>query len=305
VPSQRAARMIGALVEAKNYDALDGIARQLNKETEPFAWDPQEAPYDILIKKICGRPDALPRLEKWAEEDKDALLPKVLLADRYISEAWAHRGGGPASSVTAAGWEGFRKNITKAREILEPICKRPDAPSPARTRLLIVAMAQSWPDEEWLPQTDLLLKNSPRYVRGQCQVVQMLLPRWGGTPGASGKYAARVADAIGGVDGDAMYARMWLSTYDLHGKQDSIVSEMEMDFERVKKGLTQLAEKSWNPNYFAHRGLQVSFQRSDKAAAQAFLALLKDPQNSWEIHWWRHPGEVATAIRYAKDGTTP
>lgn len=150
-----------------------------------------------------------------------------------------------------------------------------------------------------MPHADWMRTNAPKYQRGHQRAVQMLLPRWGGKPGDSARYAAGLADAVGGAEGDALYATAWLSNYDLHGKAPNIVAEMGMDFERVKRGLLHLADESANPTYFAHRGLQVSFQQQDQAGARAFAGKLKDPKNSWEVGWWRHSHELEQALRYA------
>jgi hypothetical protein len=300
-PEARMCRKLRALLAAEDFNALKLIGQQLYKErSSPFAWEPMAAPLDVAFNHLSGHSDAEALFEKWLAHDEDALMPKLLLVQKYVGRAWAARGGDFAAKVTEEGWKGFHEYIGKAHDLIVPICDKPDAPAPARRLMLIIAMAESWDKALWAPHADWMVKNTPGYVGGHEQVVQMLLPRWGGQLGDSELYAARVAGAIGGAEGDAFYAQLWIANYETHGRQPSIVAELGGDFERVKRGLTHLAEKSVNPAYFAHKGLQTCAYHKDRPGAKAFAALIKDRQNDWDVKWWRNPTELSKAIRYAE-----
>lgn len=298
-PTARERRLLCQLLEDKKFAELKAIGKQLHLEQAmSFVYDPLGAPIDCMGSHLTGSGWG-PLLFEWAEHDNQALLPKLLLAEFYIGEAWDHRGGGTADKVTDEGWRGFHDNIAKAKALIEPLCAQANAPAPVRTRLLTIAMAESWPEDKWMPHAEWMIKNAPTYVRGHGQVVQMLLPRWGGKFGDSNRYATRVADAIGGIEGDAMYAKIWLYVFDVHRQNPNVLPELAMDLERIKRGLAHLSEKSANPTYFAHRGLDVCFRSKDKAGAKWYADKLGDPLKNCDAGWWPYPLDLPKAVEFA------
>jgi hypothetical protein len=298
-PSRRAARKIFELFENEDFNALRAIGKQLHEEQDQsFAFAPLEAPIDFLIDTLAAHFQAEELTTKWLAEQPDALLPKLVMANFYVGKAWESRGGDIAARVTKEGWRGFHENIAQAQAILAPLVAKQNAPGPARSCWLVVAMAQSQAPAKWMPHADWMVANAPTYQRGHRTVMQMSLRRWGGAPGASAAHAARVADAIGGGEGDGHYAQFWLSFYDRHDGHFSIVEELDMDRQRVLRGLLHLAETSPHAVYFAHRGLQISRRERDWDKARAFYDKLRDPRKNWEIGWWRNPAELEDAIRY-------
>lgn len=102
---------------------------------------------------ICNLVDGLGDQYRW--------LALALRGDREINEAWAARGSGYASSVTAASWKGFESHLSSARALLTEAWKlRPDFPF-APCRMITVALGESdvkemrlWFDRTTMAQVD-------------------------------------------------------------------------------------------------------------------------------------------------------
>ena len=75
-----------------------------------------------------------------------------------------------------------------------------------------------------------------------------LLPRWGGYLGASANMSAKVADKIGGHEGDILYAQIARSKYSFY-TWPTLFEEAEFDKNRVMRGLIGICERS--PNLYA------------------------------------------------------
>lgn len=146
--------MFSALRVGRAYSDLklgDDMVRQaddqalafLGEAIEDGSYTAQEMP--ILVEELDGQPlferrgadvcalfEKNPSVEKW--------ITHTLRGLHYKNAAWEARGGGYASTVTAAGWKGFRDNLEKAtQEFTESWKLKPDHPL-AATAMIAVAM---------------------------------------------------------------------------------------------------------------------------------------------------------------------
>jgi hypothetical protein len=116
------------------------------------------------------------------------------------------------------------------------------------TFLFEVAKAQSWSEEQCEPHIQRLIKRNPTYLKPHFAMVEKLMPRWGGQPGATGRYVARVADAIGGKEGDMAYARL-ATKIALYESRDDFFGVGGFDYERMLRGWSSLQAQMPEPDF--------------------------------------------------------
>jgi len=140
-------------------------------------------------------------LAKWRDEFPQSPTPLIALAKSHIDYAWQARGGGYAFTVTDDGWQLFHTRIDEARRLLEKAAKLDLKDGEAYRQLLIVAMAESLPDEQVRAWFDAGRKIDPGYAALYTQMATSKMPRWGGAPGDVERFAAEVAELVPGEDG--------------------------------------------------------------------------------------------------------
>ncbi len=107
-------------------------------------------------------------------------LALVFEGEFHVMEAWKERGGGYANTVTAQGWEGFRKHLAAARKSFSSAWTlRPDLPL-APCRMISVAMGESSVEEMrvWFDRT---VAAQIDYPNAWSEMRWALRPRWHGS----------------------------------------------------------------------------------------------------------------------------
>ena len=97
------------------------------------------------------------------------------------------------------------------------------------------------------------------------------LPRWGGGPGELAEWAAGTCDGLKDR-GDEVYARIALSLVQCNFLD--YFSEMQLDWERIKRGLATLLEKYDDSAYFANRASALAVLKLDREILQKTLPIL-------------------------------
>lgn len=117
-------------------------------------------------------------------KDNGAILPAVVIyADgcAHITEGWAARGGGWASTVTKVGGEQFHLHLEQARKLLtEGWETYPGIPEFAQ-KMITVAMAAAVISNEERMWFDRVVIAQMDYLPGYSSLEWALYPRWGGS----------------------------------------------------------------------------------------------------------------------------
>lgn len=207
--------LLHRLLNAKQFEKLEAIAALIAEDGDEFPWAPDQEKYNGMVQLLgtTASPDLRPQdrdalVDEWFQQRPDSHLARVLLAQRALDDAWQARGEGFASEVTPEGRRKFAEGVEAAHQVLKPLLQDEKAPLDVYSFLFEIAKAQSWSVEECEPHIERLLKRNPRYLKPHVVMAEKLMPRWGGEPGANARYVTRVADAIGGPDGDVAYARL-------------------------------------------------------------------------------------------------
>jgi len=195
-------------------------------------------------------------MEKWRQEEPDALTRIIVEANAMVTRAWDARGSGWAYTVTEEGWQLFRERLAEARTMLEGV---PEAERncPHWYRVMqTIAMGQGWKWREYRPMLLKAMEQWPEYYGYYFAAAHFLMPRWHGNPGDVERFTAEVADTI--AAGNEVYARVaWV----LSRSDQNVLEEYGFDWERVRDGFEKMRERNpdsiWVPNNFARFALDA------------------------------------------------
>jgi hypothetical protein len=275
------------LFQSRQYGQIDALAQQLRSQRVRFrggAWQltvlygairspgsmtATDADWQALIAKLQG----------WIASDQGAPTPRIALAQAYLTFAWKARGNGFANTVTPQGWALFSERVQSARTALED-ARGVSVNCPEWYRAMqTVALAQGWPGK----QVDLLaqaaMAHDPEYYYFALAEANYLLPKWYGKPGDTEAYAAQVADAVGGREGDALY---FLVASRLNCCKRAQAAGM--DEARVQRGFAALDQMYGSTNRERNEAAFLALRAGDTTAAQALFARIG---NDWAAAVWR------------------
>jgi hypothetical protein len=306
-------RVTTSLLLEKRYDELESLAQEMAKEKQPFGWAGHPMPlltYVSILTTPNGVNRSMPQrkveLDNWLEARPQSQVARLIQAQTLIQTAWAARGMGPAGTVKPEAWKVFNVGIAQARDILIPLCKEPNVIPEAYAKLLIVAKAESWDQEKVQPYEDILLRQHSYYVGAHKSVLERYMPRWGGAPTDCRDYMTRVADKIGGPEGDVMYARL-ATTFRSIYFYDEFNRETQCDVARLKRGLLLWAKTAPDANVAKHYGLWFALINRDQAAGAEFLSLFRNDEElfDWEGKGWQSDEELLMCVAFAQGKLQP
>lgn len=258
LPRAEMIHQMASLLEEDRYDALELLAKHWTKiDFDPYSF--AMPPYLSLVDFVQRYQSRhfrdhtkLARFQEYVVAHSEAEFFRVSLVNMAFNKAWEARGSGYSGTVDAKGWEGFRANLKQAGNMLMPLFQRNQPPCPeAFFQLVVLAKAYQWPSSTVDYFIDIAQKHYPGYVRIYAEVGEMRLPRWGGGWYDSSKFAAKMADAIGGPEGDIVYASVADFLHNYHGWDDTF-RKLNFDAQRVAKGL---AEDGYRPQNQSMRRL--------------------------------------------------
>jgi|GEM_PF-6919306 len=287
-------------VEANDFAGLNAFAEYVASHDETCSWDRSETLYDYLCSAVIQdrgppRPPAgyRERLERLLRANPDSDFSRIVRAKLRIGEGWDARGDGYAASVTAKGWEEFTKALIDARELLEPVMVKENPPSHCYTLWLLVARADSIDDERVQKVLERLLEKHPTLTGAHVERATALMPRWGGQPGDAEAYAAKVADHIGGRDGDLMYARIASALVPYYW--DHFFEAEQFDYERIQSGLGHLRKVAPQDPFGYHAALRfATLAPAHREHAAWFVRKIETTGIAPERSLWLNPRHYAS-----------
>ncbi|MGB7189036.1 MAG: hypothetical protein WBD10_02760 [Acidobacteriaceae bacterium] len=272
------------------WATLDAIANRLRSRRLRFqggGWQ-LHVIYTILSTTRSNTPtDAawetqIAGLREWMRRDPSSPTPRIALADAYENFAWKARGNGLAHTVAPEGWNLFKERIQQAREVLEQEGKMGHDDPEWYDAMLTVASAQGWNRAQTDALADEALKKEPEYFYPARLMADYLLPKWYGQPGDTEDFAEKIADRIGGTQGDATY--FLVAEYILIIERcDCRNSRAAMSWPRIRKGYAAV-ERLYGTNNFEHNALAFLALRvaDDRTARQAF----EEIGDNWDKDVW-------------------
>ena len=203
---------VGRMLQQERFEQLDCLADSLRRSKERFAggmwklhifYSGLEAP--LLHPTPQDWDDHINRLKHWQSANRKSLTARVALAESYLGYAWYARGEGTSDTVSESGWQLFGHRAEEARNILQKASTLDAADPEWYVAMESVSLAQGWDREQARTLLEQAINAEPGYYYVYRMHALYLLPKWYGEDGDTELFAERMADRLGGEQGDAVY----------------------------------------------------------------------------------------------------
>lgn len=236
-------------------------------------------------------------MDAWETAEPDSLARTIIEAKELTGEAWDLRGNEPASSVTEAGWAGFKAKLADARAKLEAVPEAERDSPQWYSVMQTVALGQGWSKSEYFELLDQGKSRWPEYHPFYFSAAHFLLPRWYGVSGEWEQFAAAQADAS--PEGDQLYARIaWSQT----NRYRNLFEQTAIEWPRMKAGFQELLkrypESNWNLNHFAKFAL-------DARDVETVVRLWPELQDQQHPSVWKYANEKQRLAFLLDNGVAP
>ena len=232
-------------------------------------------------------------LGRWGQAYPSSILLPVVKAGFHLDSAWKWRGNSYADKVTPEGWEGFRKELARAREILEASPSSKVFPE-YYSHLLADAIGQDWPRERFERLFAEAVGHESDYDEFYCEKARYLLPRWHGRAGEWEQFAEEERLRHGaGAAGDALYARIALS---MRGYYEHLFTDSAISWDRVASGYEYLIRQYPDSRYLKSFYANLAWKVGDRVRLrQALPGIKAEP----DMTVWVNLENVALAEKFA------
>ena len=272
---------------AGRYAELDTLAQQLQQQRSRFkggGWRLHVFFGTLSSPGSATATDAawkahLAKLEKWAQSSPNSATPRITLAQTYLRFAWKARGHGYANTVTRQGWSLFQDRVKSARSTLEQSAVLAENSPHWYLEMQGVALDQQWDRAAFDDLAERALAHEPRYQYFAISESNYLLPKWYGKSGDTERYAAGVADRIGGEEGDAIYFQIAAAINCCRDTQAPALS-----WPRVQRGFTAMESLYGATNHQRNVMAYLAVRSGDTATAQQLFARIG---NDWSQSVWK------------------
>jgi hypothetical protein len=261
-------------------------------------------PIGLFYEGVCGVPDddkpvaqaEMDALNAWATARPKSLAAKIALARGLIKDAWGARGGGYASTVTQYGWSTFDVKLHQAADVL--MSAQDDRKADLEWYVAMNSVGQGLGENK----DDYLQRNQegtalyPKSVEIYGGPLVFLLPRWWGSYPEVADYATKAADAVGGDEGDMLYARLAKRVWD-YSDDMNVFSDVGFSWPRVRRGMQLVLAKFPHSKNMANEFCVFAWQADDHATAHALFDYLGDRYMDFP---WASYGDFQKAQAWAK-----
>ena len=283
---------VAGMLKEENFEELDCLADRARTNKErfpggmwklhelykglyepvPYSVHPTQEDWDALLQE----------LQKWVTARPKSVTARVALAWAYIGYAGDARGDGYANTVSESGWKLFRERTAEAKRILEEASELSTKCPEWYVVMQNVAQNLDWSEAQKRALFEQASKFEPGYYYYARALAGNLLPKWGGEPGATEKFAQEVADRLGGDQGDILYFQIASANYVMCACEDDphlSLTRIERGFEATEKqyGISML-----NLNRIAF--LAARTRPDDELFADQAFARIGD---QWDEETWR------------------
>lgn len=284
---------------AEDFATLEVLAEELRQSRErfidgswisaayyaAFALASNAAPerYDLFAQKI----------DRWETARPGSLVALLVKAGLHHDLAWKARTGKSAKRVTPEQWAGFKRELAKARQLLEnnPAAKMyPEYFSIMQT----LALCQNWGKDDYFHLFEEATRTEPDYYTFYFKAAQYLLPRWHGRKGEWEAFAETQRQRRGaGSTGDALYARV---AWSLNGSYRNIFRETAVSWEVMASGFDFLIHEHPQSRWIKNAYANFAWKAGDRARLGKALAEIRsDP----DMNIWVNLENVGLAERLA------
>jgi len=267
---------VHALIEEHRFDAIELLAKRWANVEFDLYDSSQETMLNLLTSIVRTyrtshgkQKNARSRFKQYVIENPDCEFFRIVLTVEAIKTAWDCRGRGFAGGVDEQEYKYFKLNLKQATNMLMPLFQRDEPPCPeAYVQALAIAKGDQWNDDEIAYLMSEARANAPAYPRIYGEAAVSLMPRWGGGPASSVRMARTVCDAVGGDEGDALYANVAWWVHNYHGWDDTF-DLLGFSQYRVMQGYAKMAMRDkTRQNINLSQALRMAHQLDDRQTAK-------------------------------------
>jgi Domain of unknown function (DUF4034) len=283
---------VRAMLERKQFEALDGLAAELNRTNARFAGGDWKS---YRFQEALGTPaggcndtdphweELLAVLARWREQRPASIPAAIASADASVGYGWKARGTGYANTVTPDRWRLLGERMAPAEGILMS-----GAGGAARTLEWYRAMIDLGRVQGWdSPRVEALFEQAvalePRYLHVYSAMARYLTPRWQGGDGDWEDFAERSAERLGGREGSVVYSHIAWQISKLH-RGHEFFEQNRVSWQRIKQGFIDrealYGASLRNLNAFC----MLAGAAADRQTTRELLARIGD---EWDPGVWR------------------
>lgn len=229
----------------EDFERLEQIAGELRRDRPRFSSGLPKL--NDFYKAVGGeargsvKPDTERHkvlLRKWMAARPYSITPRIAMILWYEKYAWRLRGSGWAKDVTKQGWEGFKRNLEAANDlIVETERLKIDDPT-IYALALTVCRGLEIPKDETMRHLEKGVKIDPGFDPLYIYMANYLMPRWHGSPKELHDFALSAVELAGPELGDIMYLRV--AVIPLLLDAETFRTEYPFSWPRLRHGLDEL-----------------------------------------------------------------
>lgn len=285
---------------AEDFATLEVLAEELRQSRERFSdgtWlsDAFFAAFEIGAQASAEQYASVEeKIARWEKARPGSLIALLVKAEFHCNLAWKARGVGFAREVTPEGWAGFKRELAKARELLEshPAAKM----YPAYFSIMqTIALGQHWPKQEYMRLFTEATNLEPEYYAFYFKTAEYLLPRWRGKKGEWEEFAESQRQRHGaGSAGDALYARI---AWSMKPYYDNFFEKTAISWETMAAGFEFLIKEHPQSRWLKNAYGYFAWKARDRVRLRKALAEIRaDP----DMNIWVNLENVGLAERLAE-----
>jgi hypothetical protein len=278
------------LFETRSWTELDSLADRLRSQRLRFQGGGWQLHVLYTILSTVNSPpetDAaweaqIAALQEWIRRAPLSPTPRIALADTYEKFAWKARGGDLADKVSDEGWKLFDERLKEASQVLEQAEQISRGDPEWYNAMLITTAPRDWNRSKAEALVDESLSREPGYFYIVRVQANNLLPRWYGEPGDTERFVAKIADRIGGADGDATY--FFVAEAILTETANcSLCSPPPMSWARLRLGYAAIERLYGTNNFEKNAYAFLAVQAGDRETARGAFEKIGD---NWDPDVW-------------------
>jgi hypothetical protein len=283
---------VRAMLERKQFEALDDLANELDRTKARFAGGDWKS---YRFQQALGAPAGgcndtdehwallLETLKRWHEQRPASMAAAIAIADASVGYGWKARGGGFADTVTDEGWRLLRERMAPAEGIVTDAAGR-GAKTPEWYRVMIdLGRAQSWDRARVDGLFDEAVALEPRYLHAYSAMARYLMPRWQGEEGDWERFAERSADRLGDREGSVVYSHIaWQISKYYRGAD--FYKQNRVSWPRIKQGFIDREALHGYSLRNLNAFCQLAGAAADRETTRALLARIGD---AWDADVWK------------------
>ncbi len=230
----------------------------------------------IFIKKRNKfyRTEIEKKVKRWLAQQPDSATAQIVKGLWIIDEAWAHRGGGWASTVEKEAWKDFFSTLKQAKQHMLDIKSYSNQDPHWYVVIATILNGLEVDVEEFSTITGEGLKLYPSYYQLHFAITNYLSPKWHGNSAYVEAFANETVNSTFQKEGFGMYSRIyWYASQTQYDER--LFVESDINWGVMKAGMFDVLNQypdEWNLQTFAF----FSCLAGDRDTTSKLMGLMSD-----------------------------